>query len=316
MPVPVSDPVSGPVSDPVSGPVSDPGQPAMASPRSGAIRPEGRPQIRPEIRPEQYALIIGAMKCATTSLFAYLAEHPAIAPSTVKEPEFFSRHQGHRHPVARYEDLWPDFDPERHRFAMEGSTGYTKFHERGAAATIRAHGLRPRLLYIVRDPFDRIESHYNFMLQDPAWNFGITDPGLVQTSNYWLFADEFARAFGRENLLLLDYETLSRDPRAAVNAACGFLGLEPLARLAAPEARNVTELPRSGLERRLRRLLPDLGRAAPEAVKAPVRRALAALRPDKSKLTPAERARVKATLAPDMARLQAEFGVDVGKWGF
>ena len=268
------------------------------------------------IAADRYALIIGAMKCATTSLFAYLAEHPAIAPAIVKEPEYFSRHQGHRHPVARYEDLWPDFDPDRHRFALEGSTGYTKFHERGAAATIHAYGIRPRLLYIVRNPFERIESHYNFMRQDPAWRFAITDPSLVQTSNYWRFADEFARAFGRENLLLLEYETLSRDPRAAVNAACGFLGLEPLATLAAPEARNVTELPRSGLERRLRRLLPGLGGGAPEAVKAPVRRALAALRPDTSKLTPPERAQVRATLAPDMERLAAEFGVDVGKWGF
>lgn len=278
--------------------------------------PAGEPASRPPIPAERYALIIGSMKCATTSLFAYLAEHPEIAPSIVKEPEYFSRHQGHRHPVGRYEDLWPDFDPGRHRYAMEGSTGYTKFFERGAAATIAAYGIRPKLLYIVRNPFDRIESHYNFMLQDPAWRFGITDPSLVQTSNYWLFADEFARTFGRENLAVLEYETLSRDPRAAVNAACDFLGLSRLETLAAPEARNVTELPRSDLERRLRRLLPGLGGGAPEALKAPVRRVLAALRPDKSKLTAAERARVKAALAPDMARFGAGFGIDVGKWGF
>jgi hypothetical protein len=280
------------------------------------IAPAGIAPSAPVIAADRYALIIGSMKCATTSLFAYLAEHPEIAPSIVKEPEYFSRHQGHRHPVARYEELWPEFDPDRHRFAMEGSTGYTKFYERGAAETIHAYGVRPRLIYIVRNPFDRIESHYNFMLQDPAWRFGITDPSLVQTSNYWLFASDFSKVFGRESLLILDYETLSRDPRAAVNAACGFLGLTPLATIAAPEARNVTELPRSDMERRLRRLLPGLGGGAPEAVKAPIRRALAALRPDKRRLTPADRAQVTAMLAPDMARLQAEFGVDVGKWGF
>ena len=121
-----------------------------------------------EIPGDRYALIIGAMKCATTSLFAYLAEHPAIAPATVKEPEFFSKHQGHRVDVARYEALF-DFDPDRHRYAMEASTGYTKHGERGAAAAMHAYGIRPRLVYVVRDPFARIESHYNFMLQDPAW---------------------------------------------------------------------------------------------------------------------------------------------------
>jgi hypothetical protein len=281
----------------------------MSVPASFPVRPVRIPADR-------YVLIIGSMKCATTSLFAYLAEHPEIAPSIVKEPEFFSRHQGHRHPVAHYEELWPDFDPDRHRFAMEGSTGYTKFVERGAAAKIHAHGVRPKLIYIVRNPFDRIESHYNFMLQDPEWHFGITDPSLVQTSNYAAFATEFAAKFGRENLLLLDYETLSRDPRGTVNATCAFLGLPPLSEIAAPEARNVTELPRSELERRLRRFLPGIASSAPEAIKRPIRRALAAIRPDKSRLTAAERAAVHETLAPGMARLEAEFGVDVGKWGF
>ncbi|HRO13218.1 MAG TPA: hypothetical protein PK452_16955, partial [Amaricoccus sp.] len=141
-----------------------------------------------EIPQDRYALIIGAMKCATTSLFSYLAEHPAIAPARIKEPEFFSRNQEHKAQIARYEDLW-DFDPDLHRYAMEASTGYSKWGERGAAERIHAYGLRPRLVYVVRDPFVRIESHYNFMLlQNPAWTRDITDENLVQTSNYYLYA--------------------------------------------------------------------------------------------------------------------------------
>jgi hypothetical protein len=269
-----------------------------------------------EIPEDRYALIIGAMKCATTSLFAYLAEHPAIAPASVKEPEFFSsERQAHRHAVARYEDLW-DFDADRHAFAMEASTGYTKYFERGAAERIHAYGIRPRLIYIVRDPFDRIESHYNFMLQNPAWRHDILHPGIVNTSNYRLYADDFSRVFGRENLMILDYDALVADPRATVNRACGFLGIAPLATLADASARNVTELPKSGLERHLRRMAPALGRTAPEAVKRPLRQAFAALRPDKTRLTPAQRREIAAAFAPDMARLHAEHGVDVAKWGF
>jgi hypothetical protein len=270
----------------------------------------------PEIPSDRYLLIIGAMKCATTSLFSYLAEHPAIAPALVKEPEFFSRHQGHRHAVARYEDLWPGFDPGIHAYAMEASTGYTKFFERGAAQAIHGYGVRPKLVYIVRDPFERIESHWNFMRQDPDWRFAMTDPSLVQTSNYRLYADDYATVFGRENLLILEYRALSDDPRGTVNRVCGFLGLAPMAALADAAARNVTELPRSELERRLRRLLPPVGRITPEPLKAPVRRALAALRPAKSRMTAADRATVRALLAPDMARFGADYGVDVARWGF
>ena len=269
-----------------------------------------------EIPKDRYALIIGAMKCATTSLFSYLAEHPAITPARIKEPEFFSRHRGrHRMNVARYEDLW-DFDPDRHRYAMEASTGYTKWGNRGAAERIHAYGLRPKLIYLIRDPFERIESHYNFMLQNPAWDRAITDEHLVQTSNYYLYIEDYSRVFGRENLMILDYTALSADPRDTVNRACGFLGLPEIVTITDVRARNVTALPKSGFERRLRRLAPALGRGAPEALKRPLRQLLAALRPDKACLTPAERHQIATTLAPDMARLQAEHGVDVAKWGF
>ena len=37
-----------------------------------------------------FALIIGAMRCGTTSLFSYLSQHPEVAPSTPKEPDFFA----------------------------------------------------------------------------------------------------------------------------------------------------------------------------------------------------------------------------------
>jgi hypothetical protein len=35
------------------------------------------------------SLIIGAMKCGTTSLYSYLSEHPEVLMSSVKEPNFF-----------------------------------------------------------------------------------------------------------------------------------------------------------------------------------------------------------------------------------
>ena len=262
-------------------------------------------------------LIIGAMKCATTSLFSYLAEHPAIAPAKIKEPEFFSQNQAHqaKAKVARYEDLW-DFDPDLHRYAMEASTGYSKWSERGAAERIHAYGLRPKLVYVVRDPFVRIELHYNFMLQNSAWTRGITDENLVQTSNYYLYVSDYSRVFGREELLILDYERLSSDPLGAVNRVCEFLGLTPIEAITDDSARNVTALPRSSFERRLRRLVPGLGHGAPEALKRPVRRVLAALRPDKSRLTSAQRREIAETLAPDMVRLGTEYGVDVARWGF
>ncbi len=134
---------------------------------------------------------------------------------------------------------------------MEASTGYTKWPEQGVAERIHAYGIRPKLVYVVRDPFARIESHYNFVLHDPAWEArGMTHESLVQNSDYAAWADAYAAVFGAENLLLLDYAELVADPTRAVNRVAAFLGIAPMAAVADTSARNVTERPRSGLERR------------------------------------------------------------------
>src|SRR5579864_1872053 len=84
---------------------------------------------RAKIPNDAYVIIIGAMKCGTSSLFNYLASHPAICKCVTKEPEFFSAHQLHRRKgVAAYEHLW-SFDPDVHLYALEASTGYTKYPE-------------------------------------------------------------------------------------------------------------------------------------------------------------------------------------------
>ena len=120
----------------------------------------------------------------------------------------------------------------------------------------------------------------------------------MQTSNYGRSSPTSIRAvFGRENLLVLDYAELSGDEPGGERSTASppFLGLAPVAAIADASARNVTELPKSGLERRLRRTRPrPLGRGAPEALKRPVRGLLAALRPPEG---PPDRGAARAEIA-------------------
>jgi hypothetical protein len=69
--------------------------------------------------------IIGAPKCGTTSLAAWLSEHPEIFMSEVKEPHFFNTdHIEHFRPTAReYDALFADAD-ERHTAVGEASVFY------------------------------------------------------------------------------------------------------------------------------------------------------------------------------------------------
>lgn len=106
--------------------------------------------------------LIGAMKCGTTSLHRYLARHPQVFMSAVKEPELF---------------LDPTWDEELGRPRAdalaaaargyagepvygEASTSYTKAPvlREDIAARIRRAAPSARLLYVVRDPLERILS--------------------------------------------------------------------------------------------------------------------------------------------------------------
>ncbi len=70
---------------------------------------------------DAYAMIIGAMKCGTTSLYDYLQGHPEICSAITKEPEFFSENQDHGVQVKNYSDLF-SFDNSIHKYTLEAST--------------------------------------------------------------------------------------------------------------------------------------------------------------------------------------------------
>ena len=124
---------------------------------------------------EHVALIVGAMKCGTTSLFEYLASHPAVCGSVPKEPNFFHR-EAWPADLAEYAAFWPDFDPVLHEVAIEASTGYSKWPDVPDVTTriqefAARHGTRFRFLYIVRDPLRMIGSGLGHG-QDRGWGKG------------------------------------------------------------------------------------------------------------------------------------------------
>ncbi|MCZ6773756.1 MAG: sulfotransferase [Proteobacteria bacterium] len=130
-------------------------------------------------RPRNLALIIGAMKCGTTSLFRILAQHPEIAPSREKEPEFFSDEAIFACGMDWYLDLW-EWDPARHKIALEASTGYSKTPFRpGVAKRIsEVENAKFRFIYMMRNPVDRIVSHTRHGLYED-WSESL-DEGITE----------------------------------------------------------------------------------------------------------------------------------------
>lgn len=267
---------------------------------------------------DAHVIIIGAMKCGTTSLYSYLAQHPELCECKTKEPEYFSRHQKHGTQEKKYEELW-DFKGTVHRYVLEGSTGYTKYPaDKNIPKRIYEYGIRPRFLYILRDPFERIESHYNDNRFNPGWNKSLLDEHLINTSNYYMQLQRFREYFPRDRFLLLDFCELKTSPESVLHRVYSFLELD---NSIFPDSYDIQNKTSSSTKWDLayKILVRTIGinRIIPEFLKRIFRRMHLKAKPvPKRLLTEDEREKVKGILEGDMIRLRDEYGVDTGKWGF
>ncbi len=102
-------------------------------------------------------MIIGAMKCGTSTLHSQLAARSGFLMSDPKEPNFFSDDERFARGVAEYAKLFESAGSEQ--LCGESSTHYTKLptHPRTVE---RMAKLLPgaRFVYVIRHPLDRIVS--------------------------------------------------------------------------------------------------------------------------------------------------------------
>jgi hypothetical protein len=249
--------------------------------------PTGRWRALPD------ALIIGAQRAGTSSLYRYLGAHPGVAPSVRKEVEYFSRY------AARGEDWYrAHFELRfgRRRLRFEATPDYL-FHPLAAE---RAARLVPgaRLVALLRDPADRAWSHYRHMVRlgyetlpfaealaaedercapdrarladDPDH-----DPKALLRYSYVArghYAPQLAHwlaRFPRHQLLVLPSARLFADPARAYGEVLEFLGLEPWE---PPSFANVSRIPGEGaaapIEPEARRLLDAAFASEPEDLEA------------------------------------------------
>ncbi|MEX0321953.1 MAG: sulfotransferase [Puniceicoccaceae bacterium] len=267
------------------------------------------------IQSNQYLLIIGAMKCGTSSLFRYLSSHPEICPAYHKEPEYFSSFPG-IDKDSDYQDLWPDFDPSQHKYAMEASTGYTKYPAcPDAAERIKDAGIQPKLIYLVRDPFDRIVSHFNFMTNPESRESGIVGDYYLDVSRYHMQLGQFRKLFPKEDLLVLDFAELKSDPNKLMDRVYAFLGLSSTAYPESFEVVNALQM-ESKAEYRIRKSkVRGVLRYIPMPIKNFAKRLLRkANPPSKRLLTSEEKSYIGEQLKADIASFSEEYNFDTSKW--
>ena len=160
-------------------------------------------------------IVIGAMKCGTSSLHYYLSLHPEIFMSERKELNFFIDRKNWGRGLDWYEAQFPEPLPVR----GESSPGYTKYPTFEGVAE-RLHSVLPgaKLIYLVRDPIERIVSHYldSYALRREDGTIedmlaDLDDNHYVNCSRYFMQLEQYLRYYPESQILIITSEELEDD---------------------------------------------------------------------------------------------------------
>jgi len=191
-------------------------------------------------------LLVGGMKCGTTSLAGQLAAHPDIFMTADKEPRFFSHEDKWNRGVPWYESLFAAGADAKAR--GEASTAYATYPIfKGVPARIAQVLDDVRFLYMVRHPIDRIVSHYmHLWYRGSLGREGVEQAveqveELLAYSRYYYQIEQYLPFFPADRWLILVFEEFESDPAAVHRSICEFLGVD--AGFVPPDVapRNVTD---------------------------------------------------------------------------
>ena len=244
-------------------------------------------------------LVLGAARSGTTSLHYWLGQHPDIAMSAIKEPNHFVFRPGAGGPTPCIADdrrLLAKSVPDRTAYerlfpssgvGAAGDASPLYLYTRETPELIASAIPDARLVAVVREPVDRAWSHFVYVNDDlgtaapEAFARAVqrelplgyepyrTGTHFVRLSRYAEQLERYLAVFPREQLLVLSYDVLVRDPATALRQVCGLVGVDP----SFVFDTSVRYNPSSGsasafgrVDRALRPAYPYLKRVLPKAI--------------------------------------------------
>ncbi len=175
-------------------------------------------------------MIIGAQKCATSTLFNILKTHPSMVGSSQKEPNFFSLSKNWKRELPDYEKL---FDQKDGVLYFEASVSYSAYHLRNLEIWNDIFEYNPdmKFIYMVRNPIDRIVSNYMHSYEMGYINYSIEDilrKGrlLIDATRYYTQVNPYIQKFGRDNVLIIEFDDLNKKRTSTLQTISEFLGVE------------------------------------------------------------------------------------------
>ncbi|MEM1207839.1 MAG: sulfotransferase [Planctomycetota bacterium] len=234
--------------------------------------------------------LIGAPKCGTTSMDIYLAQHPEIYMSPLKEMHFFGQPEIGIVPATRDESTYRGVFAAAQPKQQCGESSVRYLYSRKAASQIRHANPDAKIIVMLRDPvgfmvsmhnqqrYNLTEKHADFTAAlaaeaervESSHNDDQDSPGRTDYRAQAIFSRyvrPYLEIFGRDQVHVMLLDDVRRDPAIAYRGVCEFLGVDPSFK---PEfeIHNVSKAVRIGWLQRVimnqnlrgfgKRLMPDL----------------------------------------------------------
>lgn len=170
---------------------------------------------------------IGAQKSGTSWVYACLYEHPQIC-APIKEIHFFSR-QRFEKGRGWYEEHFSRCDEGKIR--GEFSTSYLYSEE--SAERIKSLYPQVKLIAILRNPIHRAYSQYGNAIKAGEIPetmtfeaYGAREKSVMEQGLYMQQLARYRRHFSDDQMLVLIYEDIEKDPRMLMRRIYTFLGVD------------------------------------------------------------------------------------------
>lgn len=169
---------------------------------------------------------IGAQKGATSWISKCLSEHPEVCFFSGKETHFFSKN--YSSDIKKYEKLFSDCDDKK--LTGEFSTSYLS--DENAYKRIHDHFPEAKMLLCLRHPVDRAISHFFHMTSKGKYRgLGLSEmiqkePSIIENGLYGKHLTKFLSIFPREQIKVVYYDDVKKNPRAVMKDIYNFLVIE------------------------------------------------------------------------------------------
>lgn len=195
---------------------------------------------------QPHFLIVGQLKCGTTSLYYYLTQHPQILPSIKKEIHFWNDlyNQG----LDWYLAHFPAINLEQNFITGEATTSYLNYPK--IAKNIIDNFPKIQIIILLRNPVERTLSDYYMFCRDLGETRSIEEAIIsklaninnqqqtsvkqklelskyVMRSQYIDLIRQWMEVVPQEQFLILKSEDLFSEPEKIVNQVFEFLAVEP-----------------------------------------------------------------------------------------